>query len=284
MKNRSPSPPYITGDGFRAHCDFILDESTLELCPDEIKDGSAVFVATHFLGVFFENYHPVIKGRYVLVTHNSDESAPGPFAAFLEDEKLIAWFGQNVEGFSHPKLVPIPIGLENRYWPNGEDFSTLESLSLWHKNDPRKQLLYMNFTPRARSDREYVFQVFKDQPYCTISSHLSYVEYLLHLGCSKFVLSPRGNGLDCLRTWESLYMGAIPIVKKTLCDSMYEDLPVLLIDEWKEVSEGSLLRAFDEMKNKQYNFRKLYIDYWLQLIDEVKLRDRDRVNKLSVSG
>ena len=30
-----------------------------------------------------------------------------------------------------------------------------------------------------------------------------------------FVLSPRGRGLDCHRTWEALCLGCIPIVKKS---------------------------------------------------------------------
>lgn len=270
MKNRTPSPPYITGDAFRAHCDYILDESNPELSVEEIGDRSTIFVGTHFLGVFFENYHSQIQGTYILVTHNSDESAPGIFADFLNDTKLIAWFSQNVEGITHPKLFPIPIGLENRYCPNGEDFSTLGAMIQEYKNDKRERLLYMNFTPRARSDRDYVFNIFQNQPYCKISSYVSYIEYLRHLGSSKFVLSPRGNGLDCLRTWESLYMGSIPIVKKSFCDEMYDDLPVLLIDSWNEISEEFLLRTFNEMKHKDYNFYKLDINYWLEFINTAK--------------
>ena len=36
-------------------------------------------------------------------------------------------------------------------------------------------------------------------------------EYLRTLGQHRFVLSPRGNGLDAHRTWEALMVGTIPI-------------------------------------------------------------------------
>jgi len=274
LKNRASSPPYITGDGFRAACDYILDESNPELSIDQIEDLSTIFVGTHFLEVFFQTVHGEIKGRYILVTHNSDEAVPGNFAKYLDDEKMIAWFGQNVEGTLHPKLFPIPIGLENRYCPNGEDFSLLAAMREQYKSAERSNLLYMNFTPRYRSDRDHVFQIFMNAHFCKISSFIPYVEYLKDLGTSKFVLSPRGNGLDCLRTWESLYMGAIPVVKKTVCDEMYADLPVLLVDSWEEISVDFLQKSLDLMSQKNYDFSKLNISHWIELINLAKETSR----------
>jgi hypothetical protein len=266
-KNRAPQPPFITGDGLRAHADYILDEVYPELDISSIQTTSTIFVATHFLEVFFKLYHPHIKTNYVLVSHNSDEAAPGPFASFLDDEKIIAWFAQNVEGPLHPKLVPIPIGLENRYWPNGADFSLLITMMNQYKDSRRDILLYMNITPRARSDRDKVIQFFKDKSYCKHALGMSYFDYLTDLGRSKFILSPRGNGLDCHRTWEALYMGAIPIVKTSACDEMYKDLPVLIVRDWEDVDEEFLALAQNQLALKKYNLDKIYLDYWLKLID-----------------
>jgi hypothetical protein len=82
-----------------------------------------------------------------------------------------------------------------------------------------------------------------------------------------FVVSPFGNGLDCIRTFESLCLGCIVIIKKSALDiSMYEDLPVLLIDEWTDINETLLNKTLEEFKNKQFNYDKLKFEYWANLV------------------
>ena len=63
---------------------------------------------------FFKEVHPFIRKKYILVTHNSDCSAPGKFNHYLNDDKLIAWFGLNCDNNSNPKFIPIPIGIANQ--------------------------------------------------------------------------------------------------------------------------------------------------------------------------
>jgi hypothetical protein len=52
---------------------------------------------------------------------------------------------------------------------------------------------------------------------------------------SQFVLSPPGNGADCHRTWEALYMGAVPIVLKKFWPFQEINLPVLIVEDWEDV-------------------------------------------------
>ena len=58
-----------------------------------------------------------------------------------------------------------------------------------------------------------------------------------------FVLSPHGNGLDCHRTWEALCLGCIPIVKTSAIDYLYEDLPVLIVKEWFDITKEILINC-----------------------------------------
>ncbi|KAI8801833.1 hypothetical protein BJ742DRAFT_744152 [Cladochytrium replicatum] len=44
----------------------------------------------------------------------------------------------------------------------------------------------------------------------------------------KFGISLFGNGVDCYRTWELLYLGVIPIVKSSTINFVYAGLPVLV--------------------------------------------------------
>lgn len=78
----------------------------------------------------------------------------------------------------------------------------------------------------------------------------------------RFMVSPHGVGLDCYRTWEALYLGMIPIVKTSNLDSMYEDLPVLIVKDWTEVTPELLERTWQAFQHKEFDFRRLYMGYW----------------------
>ena len=79
--NRMPSKPFISGDGFRSMADHVYDETDKSLRADEICYADIIFVNTHFLEEFFAKLHQDINYPYILLSHNSDDSAPGKFAS-----------------------------------------------------------------------------------------------------------------------------------------------------------------------------------------------------------
>lgn len=81
-----------------------------------------------------------------------------------------------------------------------------------------------------------------------------------------FVVSPFGNGFDCIRTFEALCLGCIVIMKKSCLDIIYEDLPVLLVDEWMDVTEKLLNDTLLLYSNKTFNYEKLKMDYWKNIV------------------
>ncbi len=194
VKDRRSSAPYITGDGFRSCCDHIFDEENIPFSPQSVKNGDKIFVKTDLLAQFFQIAHPKIQAKYVLITHNSDHPIPGPFAQYLDDEKILAWFGQNAEEVVHPKLHPIPIGLENRYNKNGNPDIVQQCMENF-KNSEKKTLVYMNFAIQTSpTERTKVYRIFEAKPYCKAAPPKPYVQYLQDLAETKFTLSPRGNG------------------------------------------------------------------------------------------
>jgi hypothetical protein len=266
--DRGSSFPYITGDTFRAYADFIVDETEVPFFPERVSKGNTIFVKTDYLETFFTQLHPLIPEPYILLTHNSDFPAPGHYGPMLEDPKLIVWFAQNVENFSHPKLHPLPIGIANRRWEHGNPsvFDEVRS-RLFSKEIP----LYMNFTVQnCFSERLGIYNRFINEPFCVAAPTKRMEEYLADLAKSCFVLSPRGNGLDCHRTWEALYLRAIPIVRTSSIDSLFEGLPVIIIEDWKEVTESFLEKKYQEMESKPYQWEKLDAGYWFALIDSYK--------------
>jgi hypothetical protein len=268
MAKRVSSEPYISGDTFRDYADFIVDETNIPFSPEWVQPGDVIFVKTDYLSSFFETLHPQIAFPYILLSHNSDIAIPGDFAPMLDDPKLIAWFGQNIEGCPHPKLHPIPIGIANKRWEHGNTSIFDAVQSVYHS---KSILLYMNFALQNNlSLRLPVYNQFINEPYCRFALAKGLEEYLKDLASTRFVLSPRGNGLDCHRTWEALYLKAIPIVISSTLDPLFEDLPVLIIQDWSEVTEDFLMQKYEEFKGRTYNFEKLETSYWFSLIDSYR--------------
>lgn len=269
-EERLSSEPYISGDTFRKYSDFIFDE-TQRFDPVAIKKGDIIFLATGGEGdlkEFFTEYHPKIKHPYILITHNGDRDTPGEFKNYLEDKKIFMWFGQNMNIKFHKKFIPIPIGFENKRWKRSYSESINELTASIINRKQKSHLLYGNFNIITNHQiRQPIFDIFKDKSFCYFCpTTKSLVEYLKDIYHSKFVLSPHGNGLDCHRTWEVLCLGSFPIVKTSTLDRLYDDLPVLIVNDWNKITKKLLEQKFIEMSNKKYKKEKLYFNYWWNLI------------------
>jgi len=84
----------------------------------------------------------------------------------------------------------------------------------------------------------------------------------------RFALSPPGNGMDCHRTWEAMYLGIVPVVKSGPLDPLLADLPALIVNQWDELSVDMLSSAWDDMWKRYHGavLDKLHFDYWRQTI------------------
>jgi hypothetical protein len=262
---RFSSFPYVTGDTFRAACDYVVDETKIPFEPDKVNFAATIFLNAELMDYFFSELHPRIAQPYILVTHNSDKAIPGFFVKYLQDPKLLAWFGQNV-GLIHPKMIPLPIGIANNYWAHG-NIAVLATLQERTKQCQKKHLLYLNIATDTNSAaRHHVQTFFAQKSFCYASPRRLWQDYLMDVAQSFFVASPEGNGLDCHRTWEALLMGSIPVVKTSTLDSMYKDLPVVIVKEWEEVNESFLRTTYDQLQKQSFNAEKVYAGYWIELI------------------
>jgi hypothetical protein len=247
----------------------------------QIKRGSIVYVCNTAILDFIENVLPTIKDRFVLVSGDSDTNMPfqiisyQKFNTFIEDPRLGHWFCQNLL-ISHPKITHIPIGLdyhtiakEGSQHPWGLGSKPLDQeqqLIRCNNQESRKPLCYVNFhhTTFGIIDRGDRKQLLSEVPH-----HLIYFEPTFinrkqtweNMSSYSFVLSPRGGGFDCHRTWEALCLGCIPIVKSSGLDPLYKGLPVIIVKEWSDVTPDLLAsQKFDRL-----NLDKLKLSYWLDL-------------------
>jgi hypothetical protein len=205
-----------------------------------------------------------------LITHNHDAAVPGQFSQYLDDPKIIAWFGENWDGTIHYKMHPIPMGMANSTWPNGNGEVIRQVQELHVK---KEHLAHMSFTIQTfYKERWSVFRLFCLSPFVYRTIKKPFEKYLLDVAASKFEIAPKGAAWDTYRLWESLYIGTFPIVKTSPLDVLYEDLPVLIIQNWEEVTEDFLNQKYVEMHRKTYKFEKMHMKYWIDMIDSYKTR------------
>lgn len=211
-----------------------------------IASKRSLFVYTHELPAFFEHVWPRLEGDgYVLITHNSDDEVDPKYSDWLEDTgaKLKRWFAQNAL-FSHPKLVPIPIGVANRMWEHG-NLRVLHRVARRCRGWRKTELLAINFHPGTHPSRLPARDALWDAfPQLAIERQrpASYRGYLEELCQHRFCACPRGNGIDTHRLWECLYLGVVPIVERSPHTEHWckQGLPLLLIDDWREVTPSYL--------------------------------------------
>ena len=128
---------------------------------------------------------------------------------------------------------------------------------------------YVNFDTAHHKSREQAAQAFS--PYAfrvKIPPPITQQQYLKHLVSSKFVVSPRGSGEDCHRTWESILLGAVPIVQNSTLWSLFKESPVKVINDdfEKKVTLEELLRF-----EPQTTSRKLMMaQYWFDRISKLR--------------
>ena len=83
-----------------------------------------------------------------------------------------------------------------------------------------------------------------------------------------FVLSPFGNGMDCHRTWEALLCGCIPIVRSSVFSSLFDGLPVLIVEKWEDITLTLLKQTVYEFKLKHqhndFQYERLNLKYYTQ--------------------
>ncbi len=271
IKNAS-SFPYLAGYTWIHFCRWAMlnverDHGPVRFNAEEVQNGDTIYLDYGCIDDFSKRILPRISGKVILISSNygllSDYSLPGPFASLLEEEKVAAWFVQNIDRAPTEKLIPIPIGIANRYWGHGNTDLLDRWIPIALQKKKRPTFCYLNYTPRpVRID---CTNHFSNIP---MVQRGTFEEYLQDLSDSVFVVSPPGNGIDCHRTWEALLMGCYPIVKSSTLDPLYEGLPVVVVKEWREATESFLRQKQEEFDSKEWPREKLYAPYWFDRVSK----------------
>jgi hypothetical protein len=214
---------------------------------ERVSRAESIFVYTHLIPYFTYYLAPRIKSEFTLVTHNSDHPVTIMDYQLLNHPHLKEWFAQNCE-FSHTKLKPLPLGVQNKQW-GPTKISQLVNTS---KDIFKIGMVYANFSVDTHPSRAVALEVAKELPYVTVEAGVDYNAYLQSLARHKFCICPRGNGIDTHRFWEAQYLDCIPIILWLDWTASYSELPVLILDSWQELKELDLEAIYIALTNKKY--------------------------------
>lgn len=201
------------------------------------------------------------------------------------------------------KIVPLPLGVDYhtkafvtpstlynyRSWPPtftpaSQQDCCLQSIATGlppTRNRPTvayttAHLQQTDTTPRHQysGHRKVIQELFGDSkatPHVRLDTKVSREESWKRHGDAFFILSPPGNGLDCHRTWEALILGSVPIViSDPAFNPVFDDLPVVLVDSYAEVTPENLARwkteIVSKLDSKAYQLEKLTTAYWMNRI------------------
>ncbi len=246
-----------------------VPDKGLSFDPATVQSGDIVFARDPHS--FFATIHPQISNPYILVVHGmSEDRLTNDLLPLLESDLLIAYFTIHPPETQHPKLFPLPAGVKQRKDIYARKDELSQTFVQYRAGTKKKHLLYCNFLNRTHECRPILKSLFKNKEYCYLRDRCRFDEFIKDVAESVFVLSPPGKGIDANRTWEALLLGSIPIVISSCLNPLYEDLPVLIVEDWSEITEEFLLQKHKEIIAKEYDLTKLYVEYWFAIIKKVQ--------------
>jgi len=267
----------------------------------QIESGDIVWVKAEFIPQFYQEVFPNIGVPFVIVISDGDDSFPSDctlnceeIEQFLSSPTVIHIFAQNCDyqGKSD-KISHLPIGMDFHTIANGgwgekgsardQEALLQEILSRLKPTYLRKKRAFVDFqlSDTMHGGFKRYLQFGEDR--ASIFQHLLPTNLIDHgpwmrrsslwrtKGRYAFSISPHGNGLDCHRTWEDLVLGCIVIVKTSPLDPLYEGLPVVIVQNWDEITAENMDKWLDlygdAFTNPSYR-EKLTNAYWLSKIQE----------------
>jgi len=278
---------FVSSHGLAKSCDNIVnpvqDPQTKKwTMPLEqftnARGGETMYFNGQCVSYFSENILMHLKKPIILVTGDYDNSVSDIPSVdddrILKSPYILKWVSQNCLR-DHPKLMRIPIGMD---YHSNQHLLEIESpidqdLRLQQLRNTGKP--FYERLPRCYTTFHFVLERGdRQEAYDNVPKNLVFYEptkvsrtesWQRQLDYA-FVLSPYGVGPDCHRTWEALTLGCIPIIKSCGLDPLFENLPVLLVKKWSDVTQELLDATIESFKTKTFQYEKLQLEYWLKLM------------------
>jgi len=250
-------------------------------CNDLHNDENIIFCKTDYIVEEFNRISSK-KNKIILIVGNSD---------YRFDDNLLKLCPNNVKHIfatncttSDNRVTPLPYGVEMEVQSSREGHGYVNE-SIFEKipyltgeiegnKTPKNNKLLSNFTVSTNHNFR--------SPVESFSKNCDNINYLENIPFSDFAsnvkshlgtISPMGNGIECIRTYEVLYMGEIPFVignnhdYKNIKSKIYDELPIVFIDDLSKLNSiDFILNEIQRVQNKSKEF--LSYSYWKNRIIE----------------
>ncbi len=235
LQKRISSYPYLCPDTYLAKCERVI-LTPLDL-NKFIGENSNKYKTVYLVGDLIDKLiesREQISNIETLVIGESDATQYEKNLSKLYS-KVGKIFSNNLVGKSD-RCFPVPLGIERQAYRSAgrvRNFQKKYDTNISNRTIPFL-IAWNDATNTKRPIYRAEFQNHSDSLVINQRVHASTIHKLMRK--TMFVPSPAGNGIDCHRTWEALYLGAVPVVLR----SEYfgeSDWPVLLVDSWSELLE-----------------------------------------------
>lgn len=225
------------------------------------------------LSKFAEDALDYLSGPTVLVTTDGDTSvpdelAPRTFTRIVGNPNIVAWYGQNVNTRTHAKMRSFPIGLD-LHSPWCEDSNPCSRVTLlndihrksflpWNERKPQTLFSDVHLTNSRYGYREIWNTVVSSTKANFLEQRVSSREELWskYYCTHQFVVSLPGNGMDCYRTYEIAFFGAVVVTVHSYLDELYKkmNIPVCYVaDDFSDVHEAMSKFEYSNTPLKFFN-------------------------------
>ncbi|KAJ3320145.1 hypothetical protein HDV06_005622, partial [Boothiomyces sp. JEL0866] len=280
---------------YKNYSDFIYSDQRIsstgfnkiaEISADEVKEYSSclqpltiVHVSDYQLIEFLDKVVPSIRVPIIVLstgTRNLNVVAKS-FSHFVtgSNPKIAHWYAQNCQT-KYDWLTCLPMGISERHLLDFEEYASFNYKTMnpveggipqWK---PMRNSLLVNFAQNVGNKEmfEYFCKNLEPLSNCgnkQISHDFSYVKYFDLIRNSRFVVLPPSH-MDSNLVYETLILGAFPIVQSSLFDDVYRDLPVLTYKKFTEITHEVLELKYREFRKNEFNYGKLYSYYWQNLM------------------
>ena len=187
------------------------------------------------------------KNPFKLILHNADDSFEKEHLKYFNIPNCKKIYSQNVNVVDS-RVEFLPIGIANHFWKWGKSQIVDEVIQ---EEIDKTDFVYAWF--QERDNRVDCYDNVRREGIPIVKS-MEYKDYLRKLKTYKYCISPEGNGIDCYRTWESLYMKTIPICKRSiLVEHFAKTFPIYIVDDWKDLNVNDLEKQYDSFSWDNWN-------------------------------
>jgi hypothetical protein len=201
------------------------------------------------------------NGCYIVITRNNDLSLTETILNKAKSKKSIKrWYGLHI-GFNDPLFVPVPVGCGTE----GGHSTYLEWVAKETQEERYKdKLVYCRVNATGyNEERRILIRQNENNPIFNIVKHQIGAEEMFrsmkkHIFCA----CPAGEGRDCLRTYETIILGGIPIWSDYIELRHFQDLPVVYTKDWNIITKEWCENALNELKNRITSTDRMRMSYW----------------------